>query len=155
MGYFIKKATVLGLLASAAACSAIQGPPPAPPLAPPPPEEMAEAPQCFQETFQVYFASDQTTLDSQAGLVIDAIVEAAGTCKPNAIEVVGHADSIGSEDVNLRVSQRRADAVLQAILAEGLDIERIEIVAAGEKNALTEDDLIVPMNRRVEVRFAD
>ena len=155
MRSFIQQAIIAGLLASAAACSAIQGPPPAPPLAPPPPEAMADEPQCFQKTFQVYFASDQTTLDKQADLAIDAIVDAASTCKPGAIEVVGHADAIGSADVNLRVSQQRADAVLQAILEEGLDVGRIEIVAAGEQNALTEDDLIVPMNRRVEVRFAD
>ena len=114
---------------------------------------LADVPTCMDETHQIYFASDQTELDDVALQVIDAITEQAATCEYAAIEVIGHTDSIGSEDVNIRVSQRRADTVLEALLDAELAIDQIAIVAAGERGAKTEDDLIVPMNRRVEIRM--
>ncbi|MAK62538.1 MAG: hypothetical protein CMK09_16330 [Ponticaulis sp.] len=143
---------VLGLSCLAVACTATETPPPPPPLAPPPVEADTSV-SCLDDSYLVYFPSGQTDLDDEAIAIIEAIVEQAKACEPSAIEVVGYADAVGSEDVNIRVSQQRADAVLEALLAENLSVPRIAIAAAGEKDAMTEDDLIVPMARRVEVRL--
>ena len=110
---------------------------------------------CQADPFQVYFSSDETLMDGVAQAVIQSIADEAKRCEPSAIEVTGHSDSIGSDAVNLRVSQRRADSVLAALLEQDLDVERIAIVAAGERGAVTEDDLLVPMNRKVEVQLVD
>lgn len=145
---------LLGASCFVVACTATNTPPPPPPLAPPPLEAETDT-GCLEDSYLVYFSSGETTLDKEAEAIIDAIVEQAGMCEPSAIEVIGHADAVGSEAVNVRVSQERADSVLEALLAENLNVPRIAISAAGERDALTEDDLIVPMNRRVEVRLID
>lgn len=155
----MKRATRTSLLIAssvslAAACTTINQPPAPPPPLAPPAEMMVEQP-CPSDAFQIYFASDQTDLDDVALAVIENIGKTAKTCEPSAIEVTGHSDAIGSEAVNLRVSQRRADIVLKALLEADLNVERIAIVAEGEEGAVTEDDLLVPMNRRVTVQLVN
>lgn len=141
----------LGLFGAACTSSL----PPPPPIEAVPEITSIKTPACKGETFQVYFGSDQKKLDPAGEDMIRLIVKQANACKPSAIEIVGHSDAIGSEDVNQRVSQDRADAVLEALLAADLEVERIAFAAAGETGALTEDNNMVPMNRRVEVRFVD
>lgn len=141
-------------LAILAACTTT-GPediPPLPPLTAIPPE-IADSSACSDKTFPVYFASDASSLDKAALTAIDTIIEEAKNCELAAVEVEGHTDSIGSEDINLRVSQQRADAVLKAILDADLDIERVAIIARGEEGAKTAGGLINPMNRKVNVYF--
>ena len=141
-------------LAFVTACTTFQPsePPPPPPLTAAPPE-VSQADLCADKSFPVYFASDQSTLDETALAAIDTIVEAAKGCELSAVEISGHTDTVGSRKVNLAVSQRRADAVLKAILDANLDIERVEVVALGEEDGKTEDGLINPMNRKVDVFF--
>ncbi len=130
-------------------------------LPPPPPVEPETTivkdilPKCAGATYQIYFAPDKTSLDDTAKGVIAELSDHSGVCKPKAIEITGHTDSTGPQDVNLRISQARADAVLAAILEADLNIERIKIVAVGERDAITEDGLVVPNNRRVEVVFVN
>lgn len=140
----------------AAACTTTKTLPALPPPPPLEPTSLAttELP-CPEKPFQVYFASDEKSLDNVAKAVIANIGDTALSCKPSAIEVTGHSDAIGSEAVNLRVSQQRADTVLAALLAANLEVDQISIVAAGERGAVTEDDLLVPMNRRVSVQLVD
>ena len=137
-----------------AACSTTPPPPPPPPLAPVEPVAETGIP-CADRNFPVYFASDQTSLDADAQAVIETVVAAAADCQLSAIEIFAHSDAIGSETINMTVSQRRADAVLDAIMEAELDVARIAIVALGEQGAITDDDLIQPMNRRVDVFFRE
>lgn len=148
-----KIAGVFGLFAMVAACTSTESALPPPPLEPVS-EDIPKA-VCLGKTYEVYFASDQKTLDKTALAVVDEIKEQANICKPKAIEIVGHSDPIGSEEVNLIVSQDRADAVLDALLEADLMVDRIAIAAAGERDAITENDTMVPMNRRVDVYFID
>lgn len=148
-----KIAGAFGLIVLVAACGSTKSALPPPPLEPV--AEEVSAPVCQGKNYEVYFASDQKTLDKTAREVVDEIKRQTGICQPKAIEIVGHSDSIGSEEVNLMVSQDRADAVLAALLEAELTVERIAIVAAGERDSLTEDETMVPMNRRVDVYFID
>lgn len=136
-----------------AACTSMKPPPP-PPAAPFAEMAMTQ-PDCVDTPFQIYFKSDEKTLDAYAKGVVEQIIEKARACKPTAIEIVGHADAVGSEEVNKRVSQARAEAVLKVIQDANLNAERIAIVAAGKQNALTEDNKLVANNRKVELRLID
>ena len=129
-------------------------------LPPPPPTEPALAPTtatplCADRNFPIYFASGETGLDSTAREAISVAIEEAGKCQLSAIEIIAQSDAIGSEAVNMSVSQERADAVLDALMDAELDVARIAIVAMGESNAITDDNLIKPMNRRVDVWFRE
>jgi OmpA-OmpF porin, OOP family len=55
------------------------------------------------------------------------------------VEAVGHADRIGSEQYNLDLSQRRAEAVSVYLSGNGLDAARIRTEARGENEAVTGD----------------
>ena len=60
----------------------------------------------------------------------------------------GHTDTKGSEEYNQRLSERRAQAVANALTQRGVDPQRIETVGYGETQPISSTDA---MNRRVEV----
>ena len=53
------------------------------------------------------------------------------------LDAVGHADRIGSNAYNLRLSQRRAEAVRAYLVGKGMDAGRIRIEAKGKGGAVT------------------
>jgi len=58
-------------------------------------------------------------------------------------------DTVGSEDSNYILSRRRALAVADLLVLEGVNPERITIMSCGERvlNRPTEDDTPEPLNR--------
>ena len=88
----------------------------------------------------VNFAFDSSDLDAAATSTIDALVsdaKAQGSIK--AVRVTGHTDRVGTEDYNMGLSQRRAEAV-NAYLVEnaGIDPQMVELVGKGESEPLAE-----------------
>jgi outer membrane protein OmpA-like peptidoglycan-associated protein len=59
---------------------------------------------------------------------------AAWKCRYGTMEVVGHTDSIGKEDTNLKLSFNRATAVRNYLLGAGVYPTRLPELAAGENN---------------------
>ncbi len=55
------------------------------------------------------------------------------------LDAVGHADRIGSNAYNLRLSERRAKAVRAYLVGKGIDAGRIRIQAKGKEGAVTGD----------------
>lgn len=53
------------------------------------------------------------------------------------LDAVGHADRIGSNAYNLRLSQRRAEAVRAYLVGKGMDAAHIRIEAKGKEGAVT------------------
>lgn len=70
------------------------------------------------------------------------------------IEVVGHTDSIGSEAVNQRLSEQRAQAVGNYLMGQGVQYERMEMVGMGKRYPVASNDTDAgrAQNRRVEIR---
>jgi OOP family OmpA-OmpF porin len=74
--------------------------------------------------------------------------------------VTGHTDRIGSEAYNMKLSQRRADAVRDYLVSKGVDKAKVETIAMGPKQPVVQCDqknrkeLIACLqpNRRVEVQ---
>ena len=64
--------------------------------------------------------------------------------------IEGHADNIGSERYNMRLSERRADAVRDHLIALGVSSNRISVVAKGESEPVASNDTAEgrAMNRR-------
>lgn len=104
-------------------------------------------------TFLMYFRSEsvvpiRTSLES-----LPEILEAIQSRKSQDISVVGHTDSLGTDDYNLDLSLRRAKRVAQILIAEGVDPSIIEIDYFGKEKPLTEapEGAPEPRNRRVEI----
>jgi outer membrane protein OmpA-like peptidoglycan-associated protein len=64
------------------------------------------------------------------------------------IEVGGHTDSTGPEQYNQQLSMRRAEAVTNALIQQGINPARIRTVGYGESRPISSDPA---MNRRVEI----
>ncbi len=105
--------------------------------------------------FVVYFALDSARLDAEAMGVINEVAEAFANQVPARVLVVGHTDTSGSAQYNILLSQRRAEAVAQALAARGIASEVMTLEAYGEERLAvpTPDSTVERLNRRVEIYF--
>ena len=85
--------------------------------------------------------------------VLQEIVKAAAARPGVEIQLVGHTDTTDTEDVNDRVSQRRAREVRDYLIKRGLPADQVRATWRGERELLvpTADGVAEPANRRVEV----
>jgi outer membrane protein OmpA-like peptidoglycan-associated protein len=67
-------------------------------------------------------------------------------------EVVGHTDSTGPLGVNIKLSQQRAQAVLEQLVERGVQRGRLSAIGRGPVELLNKEDPAAAENRRVEVR---
>src|SRR6185503_3063821 len=66
--------------------------------------------------------------------------------------VVGHTDAVGGREPNLELSQRRADAIRDALINPfGIAAQRIEAVGLGEEQLLNRRNPQAAENRRVQL----
>lgn len=104
----------------------------------------------------VYFGFDQDRLTDDARAELDRMVASAPRAQRYFIVVEGYTDPIGPAEYNLRLSQRRADRVVQyLVLHHDIPVQRIFVIGLGQ-NRLVEEGRTreaLARNRRVEVRF--
>jgi OOP family OmpA-OmpF porin len=68
------------------------------------------------------------------------------------ILIVGHTDAVGGRESNLELSQRRADAIRDALINPfGIAPQRIEAVGLGEEQLLNRRNPQAAENRRVQL----
>ena len=141
---FRRQLMVLGIAFAAAACqqSAQIANPPPPPIQTPAPKD-----------WMVFFDLNSTKLDPDAAATItDAANVARGY--PNAkVTVTGYTDTTGSVAYNQALSMRRANAVKDGLIANGVPAQAINVVGSGEQSLLvqTADQVNQPKNRRVGI----
>jgi hypothetical protein len=116
--------------------------------APPPPPSVAQSP-----SYLLFFDWDRSNLSPQA---MATISQAAASYKATGgarISDVGNTDTSGSPGYNMALSNRRADAVKNALIQNGVPAAAIETAGRGETNLLvpTPDGVREPQNRRVEL----
>ncbi len=128
----------------------IFNPPPPPPPAPVPVAAPAPAPA---KTYLVFFDWDKYNLTPRA---LDIISQAASDSKSQTtttIDVSGYTDTSGTPTYNMGLSQRRATAVANQLVADGVPASEITTHAFGETHLLvpTGPGVREPQNRRVEI----
>jgi OOP family OmpA-OmpF porin len=105
------------------------------------------------ETFVLYFVEgkDEFT-DESKRLVDNVLAEVARRPVPDVL-VVGHADSLGTDQVNDALGQRRADTVRTALIALGIPASDVQAISRGKRAPAvpTADGVAEPRNRRVEI----
>jgi outer membrane protein OmpA-like peptidoglycan-associated protein len=121
-----------------------------PEMAPPPPPS---APSVAPPSFMVFFDWDRSNLSDQA---LNTIRQAAAAFKQKGnarITATGHTDTSGPESYNMALSLRRANAVKDALVREGVPAQAISVIGRGEQGLLvqTGDGVREPQNRRVEI----
>ena len=101
----------------------------------------------------ITFASGSTSLDDGASALMDALAILVDECAPAPVQIGGHTDSDGPAEVNLRLSQERADSVRDALISRGIDAARLTAVGYGETEPLVPNDSEAnkARNRRIEL----
>ena len=107
------------------------------------------APRHFTLYFR--FESDELTDESRA-LVPEILKTVKATAVPE-VAVVGHTDTTGAPDANVKLGLRRATTVRDLLVNAGLDPSFIEVTSHGKADLLiqTADQTLEPRNRRVEI----
>ncbi|MEM8740942.1 MAG: OmpA family protein [Pseudomonadota bacterium] len=106
----------------------------------------------LSRTGAVYFAPGSAELDLESEPLLTTVADIAARCPGLRIMVAGHTDSVGSAQLNQRLSRARAQAVADWLVGAGIAAQRI--VARG----FGEDRPVVPnttrrnraLNRRIE-----
>lgn len=101
---------------------------------------------------QVLFAFDRSDLSEDAKLNLTKLTKVLSEYPDTNIEIRGHTDSDGTEEYNQKLSEQRAVAVSDVLIAKGVDPARITVIGYGESMPKNENESIVGRtnNRRVE-----
>ena len=101
--------------------------------------------------YVMYFVEGSADLTPESLPILEALRAAA---KPDSeIQITGHTDTTGSDEVNDKLSYERALEIRSALVAQGLPFENAKVVGRGERELRvpTDDNVSEPANRRVEV----
>ena len=85
------------------------------------------------------FDFNKATLRPAGKAKLDELVSKAAAIKLEVILVVGHTDRIGSDSYNQKLSEKRAAAVKEYLVAKGIEANRVYTEGKGEKQPVTGD----------------
>lgn len=126
-------------------------------VAQPEPKKEVRKPQRSRKSrsYLVFFDFDKAAITGNAEEIIQkAYQDVSG--KENVIfELVGHTDLAGANAYNMRLSEKRVQAVEKELIHLGVTRSGIDTYAKGESEPLVEtaDGVREPQNRRVEINF--
>jgi OOP family OmpA-OmpF porin len=104
---------------------------------------------------KITFDPGSVQINRLAGVVLDDLADILPDCREVRMEIGGHTDSQGREDMNLNLSQARANAVLDGLLSRSVLVSNLTAQGYGESQPIddntTEDGR--EANRRIEFRL--
>lgn len=137
-----------------------QAPAVAPPLVMPQPQVPAQAttpppPVVTQISYaaDTFFDFDKSVLRSGAKERLDLLLSEINGLSLEVVVAVGHTDSVGTDDYNQRLSERRAEAVKAYLISRGIEKNRVHVEGRGESQPVADNRNSAGRaeNRRVEI----
>ena len=121
---------------------------------PPPPPDCDTEFMTTLITRPIHFEPDKSAVTSEAAAIVKDLAVIAGSCKDKRLEVGGHTDSTGSDAYNQALSERRAVAVVNALVSFGVERARLEAKGYGETMPLASNETPEGrfVNRRIEIK---
>jgi outer membrane protein OmpA-like peptidoglycan-associated protein len=106
-------------------------------------------------SFMVFFDWDKSNLDPEALAAIQRAADAYRTKGGAQVKATGHTDTTGPDNYNMALSLRRANAVRDQLIKDGVNPEDISVVGKGKEQPLikTGENVRERQNRRVEIVF--
>lgn len=105
------------------------------------------------KSFTLYFELGGVTPTPQSAGALEALRAEIASRSGPAVEVTGHTDTVGSAEENDRLSQQRAEEVLNWLVGRGFDRSLMTATGRGERDLKEPsiDNFSSAANRRVEV----
>ena len=103
----------------------------------------------------VHFDNDSAVLEDDAKKILDEVVVTLQAQGESRVEIAGYTDSTATPSYNLELSNQRAEAVRQYLVAKGIAPDRLTVRGYGEANPRENNDSEEgrEANRRVEIRL--
>jgi OOP family OmpA-OmpF porin len=161
-GRYNDNAVTLGVRYSFASPPPSPPPPPLPPPTPaPPPPPPPSPPPSVADVYEardyvIYFPFDQYVITPEAQSVLTDAAKYAADGHATRETLIGYTDLSGSKAYNQRLSERRAKATADALVALGVDQTSIDVSWKGKSDPAvpTADGVKEPLNRRATVHVA-
>ncbi len=101
----------------------------------------------------LYFKNNSNELTDESKAKLPEILSYIKERVPCDITVIGHADTKGSEEYNIKISLKRAQMVKKWILSQNVKLNSLSVESYGESDLLvkTADNVSEAKNRRVEL----
>lgn len=101
----------------------------------------------------ITFASGSSDISSSFYPTLNSLVKVFKEFDQNGINIVGHTDSTGSMELNMRLSRERAASVASYIAGQGVSGARISSAGVGPSQPIASNDTEAgrAQNRRVEI----
>lgn len=108
---------------------------------------------CGAVVHGIRFEFDSAVLRPASAPLLDALHAGLQAAPGRRVEVQGHSSSEGEAGYNLRLSQQRAQAVVDALVQRGIGADRLRATGVGEARPLASnvDETGRSLNRRVEI----
>ncbi|QBY01701.1 OmpA family protein [Rhodophyticola sp. CCM32] len=121
----------------------------------PTPEECVARITALLSERKITFDPGSVEINEESGEILDRIAEILPDCRHARMEIGGHTDSQGREVMNLNLSQSRADAVLNGLLARSVLVSNLTAQGYGETQPIADNDSEEgrERNRRIEFRL--
>jgi OOP family OmpA-OmpF porin len=94
----------------------------------------------FRISMDALFDFDSAILRTDAGAALDELARQIAQADYRSIDIVGHADRIGGAKYNQQLSEARAKAVREYLVAHGADGSRIAVSGVGSSAPVTGSD---------------
>ena len=101
----------------------------------------------------VTFDTNQSSIQGRFHAVLDDVASVFNRYDQSLVDIIGHADSDGSDSYNLDLSRRRAESVAAYLNQRGVDANRIYYEGRGESQPIASNATAdgKAQNRRVEI----
>jgi len=104
--------------------------------------------------WSIYFDTDSTELSESSKVVVNDLIAIINVYTEAVVYVEGYTDRAGSKQYNLKLSDKRAQVVLQELIRAGIPREWISDLGYGKKEVLEiSTNIHDGSNRRVDVRL--
>ncbi|WP_345979875.1 OmpA family protein [Sulfurimonas sp. HSL3-2] len=115
-----------------------------------------DAEGCMKEVnLQINFENASYSVDEESKKNIQILAEFLKAIPIYKTEIIGYTDNVGKASNNLKLSQKRAEAVKTLLEKEGVSAERIKAIGMGEEAPIADNATAEgrSKNRRIEARL--
>jgi outer membrane protein OmpA-like peptidoglycan-associated protein len=105
------------------------------------------------KSYSIEFETGSANIRPSSYRLLSEIFESAVVAEGLKLGIYGHTDNAGSDEINLPLSEQRANAVKDYLLKKGLSVNRIEAKGFGSAKPIADNNTEAgkSKNRRVEI----